>query len=60
MQNLSIESLGDPKAWLAMHLPEAAVGLIPALLTLIVVVVFYRITRRHHRRERRCNTRRVT
>ena len=46
MQKIPLEILKDPKAWLATYLPEAAVGLISAVITLIAVVVAYKITQR--------------
>ena len=46
MPNLSLEALKDPRAWLATYLPEAMIGLVAALITLIVVVIAYKITRR--------------
>ena len=46
MQEKAFEILKDPKAWLAIHVPEAMAGLVWALVTLVAILVIHRITRR--------------
>ena len=46
MQEKALEILKNPKAWLALHVPEAMAGLASALITLVAILVIHRITRR--------------